>query len=295
MMELTGKTVVVSGGAEGIGLGVAQVMGRHGMNVVLADINAAQLLVAEKSLQEQGIAVLTVALDAADITQWETLVQRALERFGKIHMLVNNAGVSGGPGTVDATDLDDWRWVIDVNLMGVVNGAKTMIPLIKQHGEGGWLINVASMAGFGGLPLAGAYSASKAAVVAVSECWNSELQADNIHVSVLCPGFVKTRINESQRNKQAHYKNDSTAVEPSAERSEMGDYMQSVIDAGLAPEVVGERVLEAIEARELYIFTHPNFRPMVHKRFTGIDGAFERAEASPLLASVADQKIPEFN
>ena len=116
----------------------------------------------------------------------------------------------------------DWRWVIDVNLMGVVSGAQTIVPLMKQHGEGGWLINVASMAGLGGIAFAGPYSATKAAVVAMSECWYTELQGDNIHVSVLCPGFVKTRINLSHRNKQAHYKSDSEPVETSAELSSDG-------------------------------------------------------------------------
>jgi NAD(P)-dependent dehydrogenase (short-subunit alcohol dehydrogenase family) len=291
-MDLKGKTAVVSGGAEGIGFAIAQVMGQQGMNVVLADINAEQLQIAEQSLQQQGIAVLAVALDAADIAQWERLAEQTLQHFGKVHMLVNNAGVTGRAAPIGATDLDDWRWVLDVNLMGVVNGAQTMIPLMKQHGEGGWLINVASMAGFGGLPLASAYSASKAAVVAVSECWHGELQADGIHVSVLSPGFVKTRINQSERNKQAHYQNDTAAVP--ADTSGLGDYMQQVIDAGLAPTLVGERVLEALAAQELYIFTHPNYAPMVQKRSAAIAAAFESAKASPLLASVLDEKIPEF-
>ena len=292
MIELKDKTVVISGGAEGIGLGVAQVLGRHGMNVVLADINEAQLAVAENTLQEQGAEVLTVSLDAADVEQWENVAWQAIKRFGKIHMLVNNAGVGGTPGAVDATPEKDWRWVIDVNLMGVVSGARTIVPIIKQHGEGGWLINVASMAGFGGLPMAGPYSATKAAVVAMSECWHAELQADNIHVSVLCPGFVKTRINKSQRNKQAQYQVDNDRRENSAKQGALADQMQKVLDAGLPPEVVGERVVEAIAAGELYIFTHPNYRSAVQRRFTAIDDAFQRAAASRLLASVTDEEIP---
>jgi short-subunit dehydrogenase len=145
-----------------------------------------------------------------------------------------------------------------------------------------------------GIPFAGPYSATKATVVAMSECWHTELQGDNIRVSVLCPGFVKTRINESHRNKQAIYKSDSDAVEISAELSEMSKYMQSVIAAGLHPELVGERVAEAIQAKELYIFTHPNYRSMVQKRFSAIDAAFERSAASALLADVVDEDIPGF-
>ena len=294
MKDLNGKTAIISGGAEGIGFGVAQEMGRQGMNVVLADINVEQLQRAEKSLLEQGIAVLAVALDAADIGQWHNVAERTIERFGKVHMLVNNAGVGGTPGTADSLGQKDWRWVIDVNLMGVVNGAQTIVPLMKQHGEGGWLINVASMAGLGGIPFAGPYSATKAAVVAMSECWYTELQGDNIQVSVLCPGFVKTRINQSHRNRQAHYKSDSEPVETSAELSAMNEYMQSVIAAGLPPETVGERVVEALKAKELYIFTHPNYRAMVQKRFSAIDDAFERSASSALLAGVVEEEIPAF-
>jgi NAD(P)-dependent dehydrogenase (short-subunit alcohol dehydrogenase family) len=294
MIELESKTAIISGGAEGIGLGIAQALGRHGMNIVLADINEAQLKNAEESLREQGVPVLAVTLDAADCTQWEDVAQRTTERFGNIHMLVNNAGVGGTPGAVDATHQKDWSWVVDVNLMGVVNGTQTMIPLMKQHGEGGWLINVASMAGLGGIPFAGPYSATKAAVVAMAECWHAELQEHNIHVSVLCPGFVKTRINLSHRNKQAQYQTSRDATATSAEASAIADYMQTVLDAGLPPEVVGERVVEAISAKELYIFTHPNFRSAVQKRFAAIDSAFERSESSPLLASVVDEEIPGF-
>jgi NAD(P)-dependent dehydrogenase (short-subunit alcohol dehydrogenase family) len=294
MTELESKTAIISGGAEGIGLGIAQVLGRHGMNIVLADINEAQLKNAEKSLCEQGVPVLAVALDAADSTQWENVAKQTNERFGNIHMLVNNAGVGGTPGAVDATHQKDWRWVVDVNLMGVVNGTQTMIPLMKQHGEGGWLINVASMAGLGGIPFAGPYSATKAAVVAMSECWHAELQEHNIHVSVLCPGFVKTRINLSHRNKQTQYQTNRDATATSAEASAMAEYMQTVLDAGLPPEVVGERVVEAISAKELYIFTHPNFRSAVQKRFAAIDSAFERSESSLLLASVVDEELPGF-
>jgi NAD(P)-dependent dehydrogenase (short-subunit alcohol dehydrogenase family) len=296
MKELQGKTAVISGAAEGIGLGVAKAMGRHGMNIVLADINVQQLEQAERELQEEGIEVLAVALDAADLGQWQNLAERSIERFGKVHMLVNNAGVSGTPGPVDESDNKDWRWVIDVNLMGVVYGTQTMIPLIKRHGEGGWLINVASMAGFGGLPMAGPYNATKAAVVGMSESWQAELLPHNINVSVLCPGFVKTRINHSKRNKQTQYQagGEPDSGADSGEISAMAEYMQSVIDAGLPPEVVGERVVEAIAAQELYIFTHPGFRPAVQKRFAAIDAAFERAQASPLLVSVLNEKIPQF-
>ena len=292
MQQLNGRTAIVSGGAEGIGLGIAQVLGRHGMNVVLADINAEQLEKARLSLEALGIPVLAVTLDVADTTQWNAVAHQALERFGKVHMLVNNAGVGGAPGPVDSATERDWRWIVDVNLMGVVYGAQTMIPLIKAHGEGGWLINVASMAGFIPLPMASAYSATKAAVVSMSECWHTELQEHNIHVSVLCPGSVKTRINLSQRNKQSQYQSDENTAGISAKDAELSSMMQSVIDAGTSPQLIGDRVVEAIAARELHIITHPNFRPAVQAHFDSINQAFKRAESSPLLADIVKQKIP---
>jgi len=129
-------------------------------------------------------------MDVTDLAQWQNVADKAIERFGKVHMLVNNAGVGSKPGTIEQTDDKDWRWVLDVNLMGVVYGTQTMVPLMKQHGEGGWLINVASMAGMMGIPMAGTYTATKVAVVGMSESWYAELKPHNIQVSVLCPAFV---------------------------------------------------------------------------------------------------------
>lgn len=297
MSEFAGKTVVISGGAEGIGFSIAQAMGKQGMNVVLGDIDAKQLDIAQDKLSADGVAVLTVVMDVTDITQWQSVAQQALARFGKIHMLVNNAGVSGTPGAIEQTNDRDWRWVMDVNLMGVIYGTQTLVPLIKQHGEGGWLINVASMAGMGGVPFGGAYTASKVAVVGMTESWSAELKPHNIHVSVLCPAFVKTRINHSMRNKQAQYvETGESAPAPVSEgRSAMADHMQKVIDNGLAPHIVGERVVEAIDAKELYIFTHPNYRSVVQARFKAIDSAFERAAQSPLLADVVNEEIVGFS
>jgi NAD(P)-dependent dehydrogenase (short-subunit alcohol dehydrogenase family) len=295
MSQFTGKTVVVSGGAEGIGFGIARAMGKQGMKVVLGDIDADQLEIAQQKLQSEGIEVLTVKMDVTDLVQWKGLADKAIERFGKIHMLVNNAGVSGTPGAIEQTDNKDWNWVVDVNLMGVVNGTQTIVPFMKQHDEGGWIINVASMAGMMGVPMAGSYTATKVAVVGMSESWYVELKPHNIQVSVLCPAFVKTRINLSNRNKPAdiiqkkekqHDGKDSAMA--------MAKHMQSVIDNGLSPDVVGERVVEAISQKELYIFTHPNYRKAVQKRFKAIDDAFARSESSPLLAHVLNEKIDFF-
>ena len=295
MSEFAGKTVVISGGAEGIGFGIARVLGQQGMNIVLGDIDAQQLQQAEQTLVAEGVDVLAVTMDVTDIGQWQSLAEQALQRFGKIHMLVNNAGVSGTPGEVDVMNPKGWQWVLDVNLMGVMYGTQTMIPLMKQHGEGGWLVNVASMAGMGGIPFGGPYTATKMAVVGMSESWSEELQPHNIQVSVLCPGFVKTRIHLSHRNKHAHYESDEVSPQHSEGGATIANQMQEVIDAGLDPMLVGHRLVEALLAQELYIFTHPNYRGWVQKRFADIDAAFERAESSPLLADVINQEVVSFS
>jgi NAD(P)-dependent dehydrogenase (short-subunit alcohol dehydrogenase family) len=288
MSTFTGKTAVISGGAEGIGLSIATALGEEGMNIVLADIDTENLKKAGEKLEQAGIPVLTVALDVADETQWQEVATRSVARFAKIHMIVNNAGVGGEGGPIEDQKSKVWQWTLDVNLMGVVYGAKTMIPLIKEHGEGGWVINVASMAGMGGVPYSGAYTATKMAVVALSESWAGELENDGIAVSVLCPAFVQTRIYDSQRNRQASYQSDSanaTAASPIAEKARVA------VENGIEPSLVGKRVVEALSAGELYIFTHPNYRSVLQHRAKKIDEAFERAARSPLLAHIVNQKI----
>jgi NAD(P)-dependent dehydrogenase (short-subunit alcohol dehydrogenase family) len=295
MSQFTGKTVVVSGGAEGIGLSIARALGKQGMNVVLGDIDPVQLDIALTQLKADGVRAIGVAMDVTNISLWKHLAEQAVKQFGKIHMLVNNAGVGGGTGSIEQTDNLDWRWVLDVNLMGVLYGTQTMVPLIKKHGEGGWLINVASMAGMVGVPYAGAYTATKTAVVGMSESWYAELKPHNIKVSVLCPAFVKTRINLSERNRQPDYVHEDQEREIDSFRSEaLAAHMQNVINNGLAVDIVGERVVEALNVGELYIFTHPNYRPVVQQRYKAIDEAFERAAASPLLAHVLNEDIVGF-
>jgi NAD(P)-dependent dehydrogenase (short-subunit alcohol dehydrogenase family) len=296
MSKFTGKTAIISGGAEGIGFSVAQAVGKQGMNVVIGDIDADQLQQAKVKLEAQGIDVLAVQMDVSKQDQWQAVAEQATARFGKIHMLVNNAGVCGTPGAIEQTDDKDWQWVLGVNLMGVIYGAEAIVPLMKEHGEGGWLINVASMAGMMGVPFAGSYTATKVAVVGMSESWHAELQPHNIQVSVLCPAFVKTRINLAHRNKQSEYSNEAQLdVNAADEPSDLVVHLQNVIDAGLAPEIVGERVVEAISAGELYIFTHPNYRKVVQARFKAIDDAFERAASSPLLQHVLNEDVASFS
>jgi NAD(P)-dependent dehydrogenase (short-subunit alcohol dehydrogenase family) len=290
MSQFTGKTAIISGGAEGIGLGIAAALGKQGMNIVLADIDTAQLKIAHGELDSQSIAVHTVSMDVTKPEDWQKAVNETIARFGKIHMLINNAGVSAAPGPIEKTNHKDWQWVIDVNLMGVVYGTQAVIPKIKEHGEGGWLLNVASMAGMTGVPYAGAYTATKVAVVGMSEAWHAELFKQNIQVSVLCPAFVRTRIHLSQRNRQDEYAAPQTNVQVDTKTK---NAVSELVENGIPTDLVAARVIEALEAKEFYIFTHPSHRVITQKRSQEIDDAFARAEKSPLLQDVRD--IPVFS
>ena len=288
MSQFADKTAIISGGAEGIGLSIAKALGEQKMNIVLADIDQKNLEKASLELRGSGVSVLPVTLDVADEAQWHDAAQQAIERFGKIHMVVNNAGIGGDTGPIQNAQTKGWQWALDVNLMGVMYGAKVMVPLIKQHGEGGWIINVASMAGMGGIPYNGAYTATKTAVVALSESWAAELQSKGIKVSVLCPAFVQTRIYDSNRNRPLKYQSDTAT--PTNEDS-FADKTKHLVENGIDVSIVGKRVVEALNDGELYIFTHPNYRAIVQRRFQAIDAAFERAAQSPLLEHIANQKL----
>ena len=285
-----GKTAVISGGAGGIGLALAKELGRRGMRIVIGDIEKSQLLAAEQQLEELDIEVLACELDVTDFAQWQRLVEQATERFGKLHMLINNAGVGGIPGSIEKTDHKTWQWVVDVNLMGVVFGTQALTPALKSHGEGGWIINVASMAGMGGVPYSGAYSATKAAVVSLTEGWAVELKSHNIAVSVLCPAFVKTRIHESMRNIQDKYKNPALSAPDGKSGSGMFN-AGALVEAGIDPTILANRVCEALESGQTYIFTHPNYRQAIQARSAAIDSAFKDAENSPVVKHLIGQPI----
>jgi NAD(P)-dependent dehydrogenase (short-subunit alcohol dehydrogenase family) len=291
MSQFIGKTAVISGGAEGIGLSIAKALAEEKMNIVLTDINEENLQKASLELEATGVSVLPVLLDVAEEDQWEKVAEQAIARFGKIHMLVNNAGVGGDSGSIESQNKKGWQWVLDVNLMGVVYGAKVMVPLISQHGEGGWIVNVASMAGMGGVPYGGAYSATKAAVVALSEGWAGELQSKDINVSVLCPAFVQTRIYDSERNRPSQYKSDTKVM---ADENSFFNRAKTMVESGIEVSIVGKRVVEALNDGEFYIFTHPNYREVVQKRSSDIDAAFKKASESPLLQHIVNQKIEMF-
>ncbi len=291
MSQFIGKTAVISGGADGIGKSLAKALGQEGMNIVIADIEKQPLAEAEQELTGLGVSVLAIEMDVARKSDWERTAKAARERFGDIHMLINNAGVSGGVGSVETLDEASWRWLIDVNLMGVVYGANVFVPLLREHGEPSWLINVASMAGMCGVPLGGAYTATKAAVVALSEAWAQELKDQAVQVSVLAPAFVRTRIHQCNRNRQRRY---ASHIEPSADVVKVADATTQAVKNGIDVNIVGQRFIEALEAGEFYIFTHPNYQPVTDRRSAAIAEAFQRASDSPFLKDIKQQNVLNF-
>jgi NAD(P)-dependent dehydrogenase (short-subunit alcohol dehydrogenase family) len=277
MRELQGKTAFVTGGASGIGLALGRAFAEAGMRVMLADIEADALAAAVDRLRGIGPEIRGVICDVADPASVARAAQDTFQAFGNVHVVCNNAGVAGGGG-IDDISIDDWRWVIDINLMGVVHGIAAFLPHIRSHGEGGHIVNTASMAGMqSGLGF-NPYAASKFAVVAMSEGLAVQLKPLGIGVTVLCPGWVRTRIGESGRNRPARY-GPTQRPDPASPAGALTAYIAERLRAGLEPSKVAASVLAAIAADQLYVFTHPEMRAEVDERFAAIQAALDQAGA----------------
>jgi NAD(P)-dependent dehydrogenase (short-subunit alcohol dehydrogenase family) len=268
MKDLQGKVAVVTGGASGIGKAVAAKAAGEGMKVVIADIEEGALKDAERELAAGGADVLAVRCDVAEGESVRALRDRALDRFGAVHLVHNNAGVGLG-GPIWEVPESDWRWILGVNLWGVVHGIAAFVPLFVEQGEG-HVVNTASIAGLTSAPYLGPYNASKQAVVAMSETLYKDLQAGGVTgvgVSVLCPGFVRTRIAESDRNRPAWAPDREVEGAP-----DMRAAIQAMVDSGIATASVAEAVLDAVRNDTFYILTHPELDEVVRTRFDDILG-----------------------
>jgi NAD(P)-dependent dehydrogenase (short-subunit alcohol dehydrogenase family) len=277
LRDLKGKTAFITGGASGFGLEFAKTFLKEGMNVAIADIEETALARALEDLQADKNRLRGFACDTADRASLQKAADGAIAAFGRVHLVCNNAGVGGRPGGIAELTDRQWDWVLSVNLMGVVHGISAFLPHMRAHGEGSHFLNTASMAGFLGQPNDGPYSASKAAVVGISESLFYELRGTNIGVSVLCPGFARTGIALSERNAPA-----DLAQEAQAPLSEAGAahaaQVREFIARGIEPSEVAARALQGIVDGDLYIFTHPDMRPMLQKRLTRINAAYDKAE-----------------
>jgi len=275
MQDLKGKAAFVTGGASGIGLALGRAFAEAGMKVMLADIEAGALADAVKGLEKPGRDVRGVLCDVADAQSVERAASATIAAFGNVHIVCNNAGVAGGGG-IDNIALDTWRWVLDVNLMGVLHGIRAFLPHLRAHGEGGHFVNTASLAGLQSNLGFNPYATSKYGVVAMSEGLALQLAPLGIGVSVLCPGFVNTRIWESGRNRPERY-GPARPPDPASAAGKLLTHLADLGKAGLDPADVAARTLAAIRAGELYVFTHPEMHGEVTDRFAAIEAAMEES------------------
>jgi NAD(P)-dependent dehydrogenase (short-subunit alcohol dehydrogenase family) len=268
----------VTGAASGIGRALAERFAAAEMKVVLADVEAEALRAAEQDLKAQGADVLGVVTDVSKADQVESLAQRSLDAFGGVHIVCNNAGVGAG-GVTWSHPLKDWEWVIGVNLWGVIHGVRTFVPIMLEQNTDGHIVNTASMAGLVSGPFMSIYDVTKHGVVTLSESLHYELmmQAAQVKVSVLCPGFVRTNILDSERNRPAELQT------PEQEGDEAGQAMSQTfrqfVEQGMPPAELAEKVFAAIQDEKFYILPHPELLETVRSRMEDI-----LAQRNPTLA-----------
>ena len=260
MQDLEGKVAVVTGAGSGIGEGIARAAARAGMRVVVADIDEAGAAAVAADIGEQALAT---RVDVSDLASVEALRDKALDAFGAVHLLCNNAGVWLGAMMIEA-DVRDWQFLVNVNLFGVIHGVHVFGPLLAEQGEG-HIVNTASIGGLISGPPEGLYTTTKFAVVGLSESLLMELADKGVGVSVLCPGLVDTRLTTK-----------SFDVRPPELDSGI-DHQQPAPDtaAGISPLAVGERVIDAVRDGEFYIITHDDYRDIIAMRHQGIIDALD--------------------
>jgi NAD(P)-dependent dehydrogenase (short-subunit alcohol dehydrogenase family) len=273
MKELAGKTAFVTGAASGIGLGIAGALAQAGVKVMLCDIEEAALAKAVEGLKRTNADVHGVKADVSLKAELKAAAEATIARYGKAHILVNNAGVGEGGRYGAWTDVG-WDWTLGVNLMAVIWGIEIFGPLIERHGEGGHIVSTASIAG---LISHGseAYNVSKYGVVALSEGLRVELALRGIGVSVLCPGFIRTQIMDCERNLPQRFARPSDERLAALRSSEWFKTVYDRVSKGIDPSYVGELVREGVENDWPYIFTDLEFEPMIDARFAAIKQGFD--------------------
>jgi NAD(P)-dependent dehydrogenase (short-subunit alcohol dehydrogenase family) len=277
-MELQERTAVVTGAASGIGRATAAALGTAGCRVVLADVEPAALDDAVAELRSAGVDCCGVVTDVADAESVAALARAAVDAYGGVHVLCNNAGVSVRRPIAEQT-LDDWRWVIGVDLWGVIHGLNAFLPLLTAQ-PSAHVVNTASVAGLVPFALGGPYNAAKAAVVALSETLHLELAelAPHVGVSVVCPGATRSRFNTSARNRPAHL----SAASAGGSAGDAGGWerqkelSRALIEAGAPPAVIADQVVAAIRERRFWVITHraeygPSIRTRTERMLTGAD------------------------
>lgn len=272
MKDLKGKTAFVSGGAAGMGLGMAKAFAREGMNVVIADVRDDALAQARAEFSSAASCLHTIGLDATDKDAWRLAADEAEGVFGKVHVLCNNVG--GGVGLLRDASFDDWDWMLNLNLRSTINGVSTMLPRIRRHGEGGHVVNTSSLAGLAPFHGGGVYSTMKFAVTGLTESLRAELAGENVGVSVLCPGLTKSSGATSQmRNAQAG--------RPVAAPRPRGGDGPNPMAVAMDPDEVGRKVVRGVKRNDLYILTHSEVRTFIEAHFAELLAAMPPPRPPP--------------
>ncbi|MGY6161475.1 SDR family oxidoreductase [Paraburkholderia strydomiana] len=276
MFEFAGKVAVITGAASGFGLAFAQKGAALGMKLVLADVNPDALAQAVDTLRAAGADAIGVPTDVSSATQVEALAQAALDAFGKVHLLFNNAGVGSG-GLLWESSANDWSWVFGVNVMGVAHGVRAFAPIMLAQNEPAHIVNTASVAGLLSPPAMGVYNASKHAVVSLTETLYHDLQiaqsgreaSRRVGCSLLCPAFVPTGIADAERSRPVELRNESR---PTRSQIAAGKQLQRAVQSGkLSAADVAGITFEAIAERRFYIITHPAIMATVRLRHEDIE------------------------
>jgi NAD(P)-dependent dehydrogenase (short-subunit alcohol dehydrogenase family) len=269
MKTFSDRVAVITGGASGLGLAMARRFAREGMKLVLADIQLDALDRAVSEFKAQKVPVIGVRTDVSKGEDVELLARKALEAFGAVHVLCNNAGVAPG-GAVWENSSADWEWIIGVNVMGVIHGVRVFTPIMLKQDSEGHIVNTASVAGLLSLPGMGIYCVSKHAVVTLSECLHHDLveRGAKIRASVLCPAYVPTRISDSERNRPSHLKDGRPK---SAEELARDEQLRHAVKSGrINAEQVADAVFSAIQEERFYILTHQKIKAAIETRMQDI-------------------------
>jgi len=271
MKDFKDKVAVITGAANGIGFGIAERCAQLGMKVVLAGINADNLALAKEKLKPTGAVLLSVQTDVSKREHVEALAQKTLDAFGVVHLLVNNAGVAAG-SSVWASTWEEWEWVMNVNLWGVIHGVKIFAPLMLAQDTEAHIVNVASVAGLLPDHPCAPYQVTKHAVVSLTENLYYSLVEQNskVKVSVLCPGWVKTEILTAERNRPPELKNKPGSVADKPKRVESYREMQEAMERGMSVQELTGVLFQAIEQDQLYVLSHPDVKPYIQQRMDNI-------------------------
>lgn len=270
MDNLRGKVAVITGGGSGIGRAMALTFAGEGMDIAIAEVDMAAADTVAAELRAKGVRVLTAKVDVTDRDQVKAFADRVFSEMGAVHVLCNNAGVAVFKPAWEMTEAD-WDWVVGVDLNGVLYGVQAFLPRMVKQGQGGHIVNTASIAGMVQLAGIASYQAAKYGVVGLSECLASDLAGQNIGVSVLCPGLVKTGIGRSSRNRPAQF--GGASAQPDAVNA-------AIEQVGWDPMEIARIVLAAVKENKLYIVTHRDeYKPQVEARCARLMEAFDWAES----------------